>query len=152
MKRLIAFITMGIILLCSFAYAEVDFDVNKYTTEELNEIYSIVSEKLKGYVVIPDGYYVVGKDLPAGKYTFLCSDLLDEDLEDGIVLIYNNAEDYKSEINSWGWMAEDTKAEYVYYTFDLSLGCELTDGMVIGITGKAAVRKAESGLFSTFWN
>ena len=31
MKRLIAFITMGIILLCSFAYAEVDFDVNKYT-------------------------------------------------------------------------------------------------------------------------
>lgn len=143
---------MGIILLCSFAYAEVDFDVNKYTTEELNEIYRIVSEKINGYVIIEDGYYVVGKDLPSGKYTFLCSDLLDEELDDGIVLIYKNPEDYKSEINTWEWMTEDTKAEYVFYTFDFSLGCELTDGMVIGVTGSVAVRKAESGLFSAFRN
>ena len=151
MKRIIALMLLGI-MSCSCAFADVNFDVDKYTTEELNEIYSIVSEKINGYVIIPDGHYVVGKDLPSGKYTFLCSDFLDEDLEDSIVLIYKNLEDYKSEINSWEWMTEETKAEHVFYTYGLSLGCELTDGMVIGITGKAAVRKEESGLFSAFWN
>lgn len=154
MKKIVALLVCLVCFFGGFAIAEVKFNADDYTLQELTEIYSIISEKLNDYVLIPEGYYVVGKDLPAGKFSFLYyEDVEEENLESSIIAIFNNLNDYKAEIDIWPWLTEESKNVYLCLPMYSGLTCELSEGMVIGVgCGKAAIRKVETGIFSTFWN
>lgn len=60
-----------LLLLCSTCYAEVDFNVDDYTDDELIEIMKIIYEANTqlGYLYSND-VIVVGEDIPAGAYEF----------------------------------------------------------------------------------
>lgn len=60
-----------LLLLCSTCYAEVDFNVDDYTDDELIEIMKIIYEANAqlGYLYSND-VLVVGEDIPAGAYEF----------------------------------------------------------------------------------
>ena len=57
--------------LVSFACAEIDFDVNDYTDDEIIDIMKTIfdSDTQTGYMYSND-VLVVGKDIPAGAYEF----------------------------------------------------------------------------------
>lgn len=70
MKKFVSML-LGLCLLFSYAYGEhlgIDFDA--LTVEELQYIYDEVSARLQKTkeVVVPQGTYVVGTDIPAGAY------------------------------------------------------------------------------------
>jgi hypothetical protein len=56
------------------SYAEVDFNIDDYTDDELKEISQMITAKLNAPLIVPTGYYVVGQDLPAGRYTIVEND------------------------------------------------------------------------------
>lgn len=155
MKRFVAFLCC-FLLLCSTCYAEVDFNVSDYTNEELAEIYSIVSDKLYGCIVVPAGYYVVGKDLPAGKYTILDnSDMPGEDPEYAHVAVFRNMDDYNVEgvKHSTWWFNDEHINIGACNTLWGGMTVELSDGMVIVVAiGNAGIRKVQTGIFDALWN
>lgn len=153
--RKIGSLFLCLLLFCSTCCAEVDFDVNKYTDEELAEIYGIVSDKLYECVLVPEGFYIVGQDLPAGKYTILDnSDLPVEDPEYAHVAIFRNMDDYNIEgikHSSW-WFNDEHININACNTLWGGMTVELTDGMVIVVAiGTAGIRKVEAGIFDAFW-
>lgn len=153
MKRFLA-ILCCLTMLCASSMAEVDFDVDDYSQSELAEIYSLVSEKLNDCVIVPQGFYIVGTDLPAGRYVVMRnSDLPGDDPEFSWVAIFNNVDDYKKETSHWSWDSEDSQCVDMCNTLWGGMTCELTDGMVLAVGfGTAGIRKVESGIFSAFWN
>ncbi len=69
------FLALALALSClafltSTGFADVNFNVDDYTKEELIEIYGIIGKKLNECIVVPAGYYVVGKDLPVGEIQY----------------------------------------------------------------------------------
>ena len=155
MKKLVS-LMLCLLLLCSTCYAEVDFNVDNYTTEELAEIYSIVSEKLHGCIVVPAGYYVVGTDLPAGKYTILDNDdMPGEDPEYAHVAVFRNMDDYNIEgvKHSTWWFNEEHINVNACNTLWGGMTVELSDGMVLVVAvGNAGIRKVQTGIFDTLWD
>lgn len=153
MKKFVAVLTC-LLLLCSNCVADVTFNVDDYSAEELATIYNMISEKLYECVIVPQGFYVVGSDLPAGKYTILeNSELLGEEPEFSWVAIFNNIDDYKKETSHWSWGNEGSLCVDMCNTLWGGMTCELTDGMVIAVGfGTAGIRKVESEIFSSFWN
>lgn len=153
MKKFFALLVV-LFLLCSSSTAEVNFNPNDYTSEELAKIYSILSEKLFGCVIVPQGCYVVGTDLPAGKYAILKnSELPENNSEFAHVAIFTSMDDYNKERSYWSWSSDESISIDFCNTLWNGLSCELTDGMVIAIGfGTAGLRKIESSIFNSFWN
>ena len=77
MKRLIAII-MTIAMLFSFVPALADVDLSDMTTDELialhEQVQLMLFEQMKS-VTVPQGIWLVGKDIPAGTYLIRCADL-----------------------------------------------------------------------------
>ena len=153
MKKLIISLTLILAVLASPAFGEVDFDAAKYSPDQLAEIYSIVSDKLFDCVIVPQGYYVVGEDLPAGRYTVVKNSELPEGSEFSWVAIFNSIEDCKSEASYWSWDDDDSKCITWVNTLWSGLTYDLTDGMVLAVGfGTAGIRKSQPSLFKSFWN
>ena len=153
MKRIICFLLLIVFSLTLTCTAAVDFDVSKYNSKELGEIYSIISQKLFDYIIVPQGYYVVGEDLPAGRYTILKNSDLPNDAEFSWVALFNSTDDYKNEISHWSWDDDGSKCVTWINTLWNSLTYDLTDGMVIAVGfGTAGIRKVQTSIFSSFWN
>lgn len=154
MKKICSLL-LCLLLICSSCYAEVDFNVNDYTNEELAEIYSIVSNKLHECVLVPAGFYVVGTDLPAGKYTILSNSSLPvDDPEYAHVAVFRNMDDYNIEgvKHSTWWFNDEHINISACNTLWGGMTIELTDGMVIVVAiGTAGIRKVETGIFDAFW-
>ena len=133
-------------------FAEINFNVNDYTADELAEIYSIVSEKLFGCVKIPAGLYVVGKDFPAGTYTILDNSEVpgNESNEFAHVAIFPSMEEYNADPNNF--FNDDSRAVMACNTFWNGMSCEMTDGMVLVVLmGKIGMTKVNSHMFDAFW-
>lgn len=151
-EKLLALLCI-LMLLSPICYAEVDFNVDDYSSAELAEIYSIVSEKINGFILVPEGYYVVGQDLPAGKYTILqCSEVSPDDFQNSWTAIFANVDDYKAEGSHWSWTDEDTRALEMCNTLWNGMTCELSEGMVLAVAvGPTGIRKVEASIFSSLW-
>ena len=153
-----AFLSAVVILFASVCFADgttVDFDVNKYSRDELAQIYGIISNKLNDCVIIPQGYYVVGEDLPAGKYTILDNDDTPGNTysDYGWVAVFANMEDYKNETSHYSWNKDDSKNLIWENTLWGGFTFELTDGMVLVVGfGKAGIKKVDAGVLKTFWD
>ena len=96
MKKLIALVVGIVLIFGNICFADVAFNPDEYTDEELGEIYSIISEKINGCVKVPAGMFVVGKDLPAGTYTVLSNDEVPDNEGDDFshVAVFKNMEEY----------------------------------------------------------
>ena len=133
--------------------ADTSFDISKYTDNELAEIYSAISSKLFDCIVVPQGIYVVGEDLPAGRYAILQNgDLPGDDPQYSHVAIFSNMDDYKKESNNYSWFEDDSICVDACNTIWGGINCELSDGMVIAVAfGTAGIRRHYSDLFASFW-
>lgn len=152
MKKLIALVVGIVLIFGNICFADVAFNPDEYTDEELGEIYSIISEKINGCVKVPAGMFVVGKDLPAGTYTVLSNDEVPDNEGDDFshVAVFKNMEEYSE--NPDDFFGDDSLAVMACNTLWNGMSMELTDDMVIVVKmGMAGIRKANSGIFDSFW-
>lgn len=72
MKRIASLMVCVLLAFASIAYAETasDFDLSGYDVEDFLELQKQISDTLfeKGNMMLYDGDYVVGKDIPAGDF------------------------------------------------------------------------------------
>ncbi len=156
MKKILALVLAlcSIGLLTSTSFADVNFNADDYTKEELMEIYGIIAKKLNECIVVPAGYYVVGKDIPVGKYTILKnSELPGDDPDFSWVAIFDNEADYKKETSHWSWDSDESKCLQMCNTLWNGMTVELTEGQVLAVGfGTAGLKKADSGIFNSLWD
>jgi hypothetical protein len=149
MKKLIVSILCCVMLFSITSYAEVDFNIDDYTDDELKEISQMITAKLNAPLIVPTGYYVVGQDLPAGRYTIVENDEMPDE-EYAHVAFFNSTDDYN---NTDDWFDDNSPVINACNTLWNGMTGDLTDGMVIAVkVGNAGIRKVSSGLFDTFWN
>ena len=97
MKKVLSLILAIVLLIGSVALA--DIDLTGMSFNELRILYeqvqqALIDTKQGGTVKVGSGTYVVGKDIPAGKWT-----ITPEDKQFGIVYVYKNAEDCENKKN-----------------------------------------------------
>lgn len=150
MKKLISLMICFILLFSCTCFADVNFNPDDYTDEELGEIYGIISEKLYSCVEVPAGIYVVGKDLPAGLYTILSSSDLNDNDKFSHVAIFNNMDEYNQ--SGGEFFSDDSPAVMACNTQLGGMSMELTDDMVLVVKMRVAgLRKTKSSIFASFW-
>lgn len=78
MKRfLLVLVTLSLFVTCAFAEG---VDLEGMATDELVALRDAVNAELakrnfaEREVLVPAGTYIIGEDIPAGNYTFLCND------------------------------------------------------------------------------
>ena len=149
MKRLFALLICCLMLFSTTCFAEVDFNIDDYTDDELKEICQMITAKLNTPVIVPTGYYVVGEDLPAGRYTIVENDEMPDE-EYAHVAFFNSVDDYNSTND---WFGDDSPTINACNTLWSGMTGDLTDGMVIAVkVGHAGIRKVSGGLFDSFWD
>ena len=153
MKKAIVVALCLLMFANSTCFAEVDFNVADYTMEELGEIYSIISKKINEYVLVPTGMYIVGKDLPAGKYTILSTyDTIGWPSLNNFshVAIFKNIDDYYNSPSDF--FDNNSLALIACNTYMDGMTYDLTDGMVLVVKmHEAGIKKLNSGIFNSFW-
>ena len=152
MKKLISLMICFIMLFSCTCFADVNFNPDDYTDEELGEIYGIISEKLYSCVEVPAGIYVVGKDLPAGLYTILSNSDLDDSDSDNFshVAVFNNMDEYNQ--SGGDFFGDESPAVMACNTLWNGMSMELTDDMVLVVKmGIAGLSKTKSSIFASFW-
>ena len=151
-KAITVIISMVLVVSMSTALADLNFNIDDYTEDELAEIYSIVSKKVMGCIRVPAGLYVVGKDFPAGTYSILSNrDVPDSTSDDfSHVAIFNNMEEYNKDPHNF--FNDDSLAVIACNTLWGGMSCDMTDGMVLIVNmGKAGLSKVNSNIFDAFW-
>ena len=153
MRRIIAVLIFISLLLGTSSLADGAYNLDNYSTSELEAIYSITSNKAFGCVKVPTGLYIVGKDLPSGVYTVLKNSDTPGNNQDDFchVAIFNSIDDYKKDPNNI--FDEGSYALTSCNTMWSGLSYKLIDGMVLVVYfGIAGVTKADDNLFSIFWD
>jgi len=79
MKKLFSAILLVVLLLNTCSALAVDIDFSKYTDEELKEVFELLNEEMLNRKIvksakIPVGRYIIGTDIPAGKYVIEMAD------------------------------------------------------------------------------
>lgn len=166
MKNILLMIACYLFALGPIAHAEIDFNIEAYSRTELAEIYAMVSQELFGSSMLPSGAYIVGRDIPAGRYTILSTAelqyegymkaaLTGEEVNDellseyAVVAVFNSASEYMRNSDSWKWLNEDFNAAvHVCNTLLSGVTIELKDGMVLAVGyGRAAIRPFDGSIF-----
>lgn len=152
MKKFIVVILAIFFVINATCLAEVDFNPDAYTADELAEIYSIVSEKVFDCVKVPAGLYVVGKDLPAGTYTVLANKEVPGNTSDDFAhaAVFASMEDYNKNSSLFN---DDSLHVMACNTLWSGMSGEWTDGMVLLVKfGKIGLSKVDNNIFNAFWN
>ena len=153
MRRIIAITLTIFLFLCSSALADDPYNLENYSTSEIETIYSLASQEAFGCIKVPTGLYVVGKDLPSGIYTILENSDTPGNTQDDFshVAIFNSIYDYQRD--PYNIFDEGSYAITACNTLWNGLSCELIDDMVLVVYfGIAGITKANNNLFSVFWD
>lgn len=152
-KKIIAIVILISLFLNVSSFADGAYNLEKYSSTELEAIYSMASNEAFGCVKVPTGLYIVGKDLPSGIYTVLKNSDTPGNTQDDFshVAIFNSIDDYKKDPNNI--FNEGSYAIASCNTMWNGLSCELNDGMVLVVyLGLAGITKADDNLFSIIWD
>ena len=153
MRKLLIVCLCCALLLCPITHAEGVFNIDDYTPEQLEEIYGQVSEKLFDCIIAKQGIYVVGEDLPVGRYAIMKHGDLPDDAEFCHMAIFSSMEDYKQDSKRGSFFDDDSSAIDACNTLWGGTTQNLTEGMVIVVAfGDCGIRKVNSSIFSAFWN
>lgn len=154
MKKLLPFVLCIILISTTSCCYAASFNIDDYTSAELASIHGEISKELYDCIIVPQGFYVVGKDLPAGQYCILKnSELPGDDPEYCWIALFNSKDDYLNETSYWSWDSEESKCVTWCNTLWGGETWELSEGMVIAIGfGTAGIRKVETSVFSSFWD
>lgn len=155
MKKVLSSIIALILLFsCTTCFAELNFNADDYSADELAQIYSIVAEKVFGCVKVPAGLYVVGKDLPAGTYTVLSNNDVPENTSEDFAhaAVFASMEDYNKEGNN-SFFNDDSLSVSACNTLWSGMSGEWTDGMVLVVKfGKVGLTRVNKNIFDAFWD
>ena len=141
-KFIVAILSLIMILTCSFSLADVD--ISGLTYDELvnlvNEAQMLIMKSDKWQEVeVPEGTYLIGTDIPAGKWTISCNEHYYVELEVGYKIKPNGSVDMLADMDNYMYSSLYGQKYSLYNEGDTSfITWDLKEGQYIRISKGSA--------------
>lgn len=133
-----------IILLFNTAFASTDIDLSGMSLNELIELKNKINLAMfetDGWeeVIVPEGVYVIGEDIPEGKWTVHAAPKHEAGLVHGSCLDNNGRVRNSNEHSFFKMVTDEEYKKYdKYYDFE-SVNVDLVDGFFLEVFGSSVI-------------